>query len=434
MAASEFFILTLHGDRLIYSDLRAEMPKGTPEIFHRTVEFWEDECAPPVFDVDGIQFLSVTRNNLRFIFTTKKNISPTYYLELLSRISQIISDAIGGLTENGIRKNNTMIYELVSEIIDSGYVQSTASEVIDPYVFTKPRNKAQDFFNRISTLASQDMDLKSLAKAAITKGELFVDVMDRVNCVMNSKGQVVSSSIEGGIRCHNRLEHHPFINLKLGALNIRDVDSVAPPSGEGVLIDDMNFHPCVDVESFRQNQVLGFYGPEGQFTAMNFRSTQTFYPPISIFPVVEFVSEYKMDIVVRVVTNFASSLACDILQLRFNTPKTTSSCKCELPPNVANQKAEYNELKRSIVWEIAHAEGQSEFFLHVIVSLTQPADNSIVKMMGPIQAVFVIQNFSLSGITVNNVKVQDKNTDPNAPPPTQWVRYMVYSSNYICRF
>lgn len=29
--------------------VRSEMPKGTPEIFYRTVQFWEDVNPPPVF-------------------------------------------------------------------------------------------------------------------------------------------------------------------------------------------------------------------------------------------------------------------------------------------------------------------------------------------------------------------------------------------------
>ena len=53
--------------------------------------------------------------------------SPTFYLELLSKIAVVItvahsphrqeSDYIGSLTEGGIRKNMTLIYELLHEIM-----------------------------------------------------------------------------------------------------------------------------------------------------------------------------------------------------------------------------------------------------------------------------------------------------------------------------
>ena len=56
------------------------------------------------------------------------NVSPTFYLELLSRIAIVLTvcgfrwfgeaqDYIGSLTEGGIRKNMTLIYELMHEIM-----------------------------------------------------------------------------------------------------------------------------------------------------------------------------------------------------------------------------------------------------------------------------------------------------------------------------
>ena len=56
------------------------------------------------------------------------NVSPTFYLELLSRIAVVLTvrgflwfgeaqDYIGSLTEGGIRKNMTLIYELMHEIM-----------------------------------------------------------------------------------------------------------------------------------------------------------------------------------------------------------------------------------------------------------------------------------------------------------------------------
>ena len=56
------------------------------------------------------------------------NVSPTFYLELLSRIAVVLmvrgfrwfgeaQDYIGSLTEGGIRKNMTLVYELMHEIM-----------------------------------------------------------------------------------------------------------------------------------------------------------------------------------------------------------------------------------------------------------------------------------------------------------------------------
>lgn len=154
---------------------------------------------------------------------------------------------------------------------------------------------------------------------------------------------------------------------------------------EGVLfVDDMNFHPSVNVEEFEEYRRLSLNGPEGEFTIMNYRTTSPFYPPIMIQPNVEQVSEYKLDVVLKITTNFAPELKCDEIYVSFHTPAITSSCKCELPDDAKKQITDYSDMKRLVMWKIADASGRQEFFLHCIIMLTKPCDAFTVKSMGPI--------------------------------------------------
>lgn len=62
---------------------------------------------------------------------------------------------IGSLTEGGIRKNATLVYELMHEIMvgmrngtkgqDSGYVESTSAEFLHDYIYTKAENNQMQF-------------------------------------------------------------------------------------------------------------------------------------------------------------------------------------------------------------------------------------------------------------------------------------------------
>lgn len=117
---------------------------------------------------------------------------------------------------------------------------------------------------------------------------------------------------------------------------------------------------------------------------MNYRSTRPFFPPILVQPIVEYTSEYKMDIVIKLTTNFAPELRCDELYVSFHTPLITSSCKCELPAEAKKQSTDYSETKRLVIWKIVDAPGRQEFFLHVIITLTKPYDMFTVKTMGAI--------------------------------------------------
>lgn len=52
-----------------------------------------------------------------FVVMTRQNISPSLGVELVSRVAQLIKDYCGVLTEEAIRKNISLIYELLDEFM-----------------------------------------------------------------------------------------------------------------------------------------------------------------------------------------------------------------------------------------------------------------------------------------------------------------------------
>lgn len=70
--------------------------------------------------IDGVNYLHVKVNGLLFVATTRANVSPALILELLQRIARIIKDYCGILSEDSMRKNFVLVYELLDEIIVSG--------------------------------------------------------------------------------------------------------------------------------------------------------------------------------------------------------------------------------------------------------------------------------------------------------------------------
>lgn len=95
----------------------------------------------------------IKQTGLYFVITTRRNVSPTFSLELLNRIakvgirdlcyvahvwSQIFKDYCGIVTEEAIRKNFVLIYELLDEILDFGYAQSTTTETLKAFVYSDP--------------------------------------------------------------------------------------------------------------------------------------------------------------------------------------------------------------------------------------------------------------------------------------------------------
>ena len=91
---SQFYVLTTRGDTIIKQDYRPEI-EGTPEIFFRRMKFWEGGDCPPVFNVDGINYLFLRQRGLYFVCTTRHNVSPSFTLEFLARICRIFKDYCG---------------------------------------------------------------------------------------------------------------------------------------------------------------------------------------------------------------------------------------------------------------------------------------------------------------------------------------------------
>jgi len=131
MTIHQFFILSPRGDTIINKDYRGDAIPSLHETFFRKVHFWDGKGdAPPVFQLEGFTFLYIKRNSLLIVCTTKFNVSPSVTLELLNRLSTVFKDYCGVLTEESIRRNFILIYELLDEMLDFGYPQITSTEAL----------------------------------------------------------------------------------------------------------------------------------------------------------------------------------------------------------------------------------------------------------------------------------------------------------------
>jgi hypothetical protein len=71
MTISQFFILSPRGDCIISKDFRGDAHATMHEDFFRKVKFWEKGDAPPVFLMDGINFMYIRRNSLLIACTSR---------------------------------------------------------------------------------------------------------------------------------------------------------------------------------------------------------------------------------------------------------------------------------------------------------------------------------------------------------------------------
>eukprot|EP01083_Nonionella_stella_P265284 898803_1 len=239
---SQFFILSPRGDSIIRKEFRGDTPKTVTDTFFRNVKFWggRHADAPPVFLLDGITYLYLKNNGLYFVGTTRHNVSPSLMMELLLRLTKVFKDYCGVLSEETIRKNFILLYELLDETLDFGYAQGISTEILKAFVFNEPsldkgsgsnkgilggfKNKVRisdNVMTRNAKTKSSDAVNRPVSYSRNRKtqkkqrNEIFVDIFERISVTFNSNGYALSSSIDGTIQMKSYLSGNPELKLAL---------------------------------------------------------------------------------------------------------------------------------------------------------------------------------------------------------------------------
>uniref|UniRef100_A0A2N9IHX6 MHD domain-containing protein n=1 Tax=Fagus sylvatica TaxID=28930 RepID=A0A2N9IHX6_FAGSY len=287
-------------------------------------------------NVDGVNYFHVKVAGLLFVATTRVNVSPSLVLELLQRIARVIKDYLGVLNEDSFRKNFVLVYELLDEVIDFGYVKTTSTEVLKSYVFNEPIVIDAARLPSLGPAAIFMKGAKRMPGTAVTKSvvanehggrkreEIFVDIIEKISVTFSSSGYILTSEIDGTIQMKSYLSGNPEIRLALNDdLSIgRDYGG---SSGSGsVILDDCNFHESVHLDSFDIDRTLTLVPPDGEFPVMNYRMTQEFRPPFRINALIEEAGPLKAEVILKVRAEFSSSINANTILVEMPLPTYTT--------------------------------------------------------------------------------------------------------------
>ncbi len=368
------------------------------------------------------------KNNIYFVATTKFNVSPSFTLELLERVAKVFKDYCGILSEESIRKNFVLLYELLDEMIDYGYPQSTSTEHLKMYVHNEPvpvealRGASSGMLANKKTISSTAVQKPiSLGVTGAKKNEIFVDILERLTVLFNANGYVLNSTIDGCIQMKSYLSGNPGLRLALNEDMIVGRENSQGGYG-GLVLDDCNFHETVNLDDFEGGRTLALIPPDGEFVAMNYRITSEFRAPFRVFPVLEESSQYKLELLLRVRADIPDKNHGANVVIRFPVPKTASSVTPEVgaegavlapgaargaaaavgggPGTALGQTAEFDAKAREVVWTIKKFQGGSEQTLRTRITLSAPSGPHIRKELGPISMSFEIPMYNVSNLQV----------------------------------
>jgi AP-4 complex subunit mu-1 len=466
---SQLFILAPNGHAIVYRDFRGELPKDTSETFFRElVEKGANNC-PPVFQVEGVSFIAVKCNGLHFLCTSVDNVCPSLIISLLTQLTKVCKDYLGVLSEEALRKNFTLIYEITDEALDYGYPQHAATTDLQPYLFNRPIPVDAPQSVASVVLPSFKHNPKTMASAAAHKSvvatagsssavsalagwgrssasggagnEIFIDLVDRISALITADGQVRSFSVDGCIQMKSFLKGSPQVHLALNEdLVIASTSAGGRAGGAGaggaygaVSLDDVNFHECVGLERFESEKVLTLSPPSGEFVVMNFRIgtlRSERQLPFRLWPTVHALSDQKRELQLTVKADFPDKLHAVNVRVTFTLPKSVASATVQLPAAAARgtQSATYTESSRLVDWQIKKWAGGAALSLSTKMSVGASVD--LKKEMGPISMAFEIPSYNVSQLAVRHLHIIERD---KSYKPHRWVRCLTHASSYCCR-
>jgi AP-1 complex subunit mu len=295
----------------------------------------------------------------------RRNLNITTVFSYLNKLTNILTSYFKILDEESVKDNFVLIYELMDETIDHGYPQITDTNILKEYIKTESNKKKVNQINTInqeldSVISNTTTSLCPWRKEGIiyNKNEIYMDVVERVSCLVSSNCQTLRSEVKGAVKVKCSLSGMPHCTLGLNDKAYFELQGKYNDSmkNKTIEMDDLKFHPCVDMNKFEDEREIDFIPADGEFDLMNYRLDVDLKPLIWVEVTIDIKSETRVEYNVRARTNFKSkSIAsnCDIY-----VPLPADIAKADFKTSLGTAK--WDTEKERISWNIKHFQGQNE--------------------------------------------------------------------------
>lgn len=444
--ASAVFFLDKKGKPLLSRNYRGDVPMSSVDAFPMLLMEAEDElqAAPPCLSRNGVNYSFLSHNDLYVLVLSKGNTNAMEILLFLHKVVEVLTGYLKELAEESIRDNFVVIYELLDEMMDFGFPQVTETRILKEYITQQ---------NRIFQLVTPGLNIgKKTAKppVAVTnavswrspgiihrRNEAFLDVVESINMLCSSSGQVLRSEIVGKVVMKSYLSGMP--ELRLG-LNDRVIFESLSNSGRGggartvaggkkpIEMEDVKFHQCVRLSRFENDRDISFIPPDGDFQLMSYRLNTNIKPLILVDCKVRRYENSRIELVATARAQFKARSTANKVEILIPVPEDADSPKISVHGE-SFSKAKWKPELAAIRWNASALSGGKEIHLRAQLGLpVVSAEEESTKR--PIQVKFSIPYFTTSGIQVRYLKIVEPKLQYQSWP---WVRYITESGDYAIR-
>jgi len=344
-----------------------------------------------------------------------------------------------------------LLYELLDEIIDYGVPQNTATDVLKRYILNRPILPEHLPMKSSAVLAKGVGKAPVISKSVLSrdtsgkKGEIFVDIVEKLSITFNSSGYVQNSAIDGSIQVKSYLSGRPLVKIALNEdLQIagRSDGYNSYGSNYGVLLDDCNFYEHCNLDNFDIDRTITLNPSQGEFALMNYRTTREIRPPFRVTTSLNDSGAFKVELVMKIRAEFAQRIVAPALSVSIPVPKSTVSIsfptdnprdgKGGKQGQASQPVGTFLEREKKITWTLKKVQGGSEHIVVARVSLNSQSSVSLKKEFGPVSLQFNLPLFNSSRLQVKYLQILNQSAE-KGQNPARWIRYMTESSSYICR-
>ncbi|KAL5165716.1 AP-1 complex subunit mu-2 [Glycine soja] len=434
-AASALFLLDIKGRVLIWRDYRGDVTAVEAErFFTKLIEKEGDpQSQDPVVYDNGVTYLFIQHSNVFLMMATRQNCNAASLLFFLHRIVDVFKHYFEELEEESLRDNFVVVYELLDEIMDFGYPQYTEAKILSEFIKTDAYR--MEVTQRPPMAVTNAVSWRSEG-INYKKNEVFLDVVESVNILVNSNGQIIRSDVVGALkmRTYLRVLFNPWFvqcsgmpECKLG-LNDRVLLEAQGRTTKGKSIDleDIKFHQCVRLARFENDRTISFIPPDGSFDLMTYRLSTQVKPLVWVEAQVEKHSKSRIEIMVKARSQFKERSTATNVEIELPVPADATN------PNVRTSmgSASYAPEKDALIWKIRSFPGGKEYMLRAEFRLPSIVDEEATpERKAPIRVKFEIPYFTVSGIQVRYLKIIEKSGYQALP----WVRYITMAGEYELR-
>jgi AP-3 complex subunit mu len=217
----------------------------------------------PVLTTAKYCLIHLKRQDIYLVAVSQQETPPLLILEWLNRVADTIQDYFGSVSEEVIKENFVIVYQLLDEMMDGGHVMTVEGNVLQeliqpPSLFSKMREQVLGPTSTLGTTLPEGITstIYWRRNAKYTTNEIFLDIIEEIDAILDKTGNVVTLDTLGKVVVASHLSGMPDLTLRFTNPN---------------LLDDVSFHPCVRLARYAHDKAISFIPPDGQFTLMTFR-------------------------------------------------------------------------------------------------------------------------------------------------------------------